>query len=176
MKSNHTLAILVRNQPGVLARIAGMFHRRGYNIETIAAYKSHIEGMTKIHISGQAYDRDAELLRRQVENMVDVCEARLLDRSQSFMLEMCLIQMGFDSFAERAELMAALSPYKPNLRVVNGSSIILEVVGSPEIVDDFVKMASRFRMMDVSRTGMTVLGPSLPTKKKDEDDVPGAAP
>ncbi|MBI4918242.1 MAG: acetolactate synthase small subunit [Acidobacteria bacterium] len=176
MKSDHTLSVLVRNQPGALAKIAGMFHRRGYNIETVAVYKSHIEGMTKILISGQAHDRDAELLRRQVENMVDVREARLLDRGQSFTLEMCLVRMGFDSEAERAEVMAAAAPYKPNLRAENGRSVILEVAGSSETVDEFVRMAGRFKMMDVSRTGMTVLGPHLPTTKQDDEETPDPEP
>ena len=163
MKRNHTLSILVRNQPGALAKIAGTFFRRGYNIETMTVYKTHMKDLTKILISGQADDRDAEHLRRQIENMVDVKEARLLDRGRSLTLEMCLIQMGYESIEERKEIMTAAGPYRPNLRAVNGCSVILEMVGDPEIVDDFVAVMGQYNMMDVSRTGMTVLGPSLPT-------------
>jgi acetolactate synthase-1/3 small subunit len=163
MKKSHTLSILVRNQPGVLAKIAGTFFRRDYNIETMTVCKTHVRDLTKILISGQADDRDAEHLRRQIENMVDVREARLLDRSQSLTLEMCLVQIGCKSPKERAEIMTAADPYRPNLRALNGRSIVLEAVGNPGTVDDFIQAMGQFTILDVSRTGTTVLGPSLPT-------------
>lgn len=163
MKQNHTLSILVGNQPGAAVKISGMFYRRGYNIETMTVYKTHIKGLTKIIISGQASDRDAEHLRRQIENMVEVSEARLLDRALSLSREMCLVQMEFASEGEREEITTAASPYHFKLRAVTPTSIILEIVASPDIVDDFVAVMGRYKMVEVSRTGMTVIGPNLPT-------------
>jgi acetolactate synthase-1/3 small subunit len=72
MKKAHTLAILVRNRPGVLTKIAGMFYRRNYNIKAITAGKMHIGDVSKIVITVPMDDRDIELLRRQIENLVDV--------------------------------------------------------------------------------------------------------
>lgn len=167
MKSEHTLAILVANQPGALTKIAGTFFRRGYNIETMTVYKTHIKDLTKILISGQAEDRDAEHLRRQIENMVDVQEARLLDRSQSITSEMCLVQLGFETDAERREIITVAAPYGAKIKNVNGKSIILEMVSTPDIVDDFVSMLCQYNMMDISRTGMTMIGPSLPPMQRD---------
>ena len=163
MKQNHTLSILVGNQPGAATKISGMFYRRGYNIETMTVYKTHILGLTKMIISGQASDRDAEHLRRQIENMVEVSEARLLDRSLTLSREMCLVQMEFDSDIEREAITRAASPYPFKIRAINGGSIILEVVAAPDIVDDFVSTMARYNMADISRTGMTVIGPNLPT-------------
>ncbi len=161
MKSEHTLSVLVANHPGALTKIAGMFYRRAYNIETITVYKTHIENLTKIIINGQASDRDAEILRRQIENMVDVYEAQLLDRSQSLVTEMCLVRLGFEDMSEREAIMTTAAPYAPKIRGIEKDGIILEVVAEPSIVDDFVKIMAGLNLLDVSRTGMTVIGPTL---------------
>ncbi len=172
MRREHTLSIMVRNKPGVLTKIAGMFYRRNYNISALTVGKMHIQGLSKILISVPVDDRDVELLRRQIENMVDVQWAKLLDRNQSILIEVCLIRIAYDSSEERREIMANSHPYRPRIRRVSDRSITLEIAENPDIVDDFVEVMSQHEIFDISRTGMTALGPGLPPiKRSDKEEI-----
>jgi acetolactate synthase-1/3 small subunit len=158
MNREHTLSILVRNKPGVLTKIAGMFYRRDYNIKTLTVGKMHISGLS------------IELLRRQIENMADVQWARLLNRNHSIMMEVCLMRLAYSSPAERRQIMASAQPYAPRIRRIGDRSITLEIAESPEIVDDFVEVMRKHNIFDMSRSGMTALGPGLPPEKRDSNE------
>jgi acetolactate synthase-1/3 small subunit len=168
MKGEHTLSILVHNKPGVLTKIAGMFYRRDYNIQAITAGKMHFDAdVSKIIMSVPIDERDIELLRRQIENLVDVKSAILLNRNQSILREVCLVRFAYGSPKERREIMADAQPYSPQIRRIGDRSITLEVCEDPEIVNDFVEVMRRYDIFDISRTGMTALGPGLPPAKRD---------
>ncbi len=167
MNREHTLSIMVRNNAGVLTKIAGLFYRRDYNIQTLTVGKMHVPGLSKILISVPVDDRDVEVLRRQIENLVDVQWVRLLNRNQSLMMEVCLIRLAYDSPAQRRDIMATAQPYQPRIRRIGDRSITLEISESPEIVDDFIDVMGEHDIFDVSRTGMTALGPGLPPVKRD---------
>ena len=175
MSREHTLSIMVRNKPGVLTKIAGMFYRRDYNIKTLTVGKMHIPGLSKIQISVPVDKRDVELLRRQIENMADVQWARLLNRNHTIMMEVCLMRLAYSSPAERRQIMASAQPYSPRIRRIGDRSITLEIAESPEIVDDFVEVMSKHNIFDMSRSGMTALGPGLPPEKRDSEDEKRAA-
>jgi acetolactate synthase-1/3 small subunit len=163
MNGQHILSIIVRNRSGVLTKIAGMFYRRDCNIETLTVGKTHFKGLSKIVITVPMDPEDLELLRRQIDNLVDVYEVRLLDGQRSIQMEMCLIRFSYASPAQRLEIMAAANPYRPRIRGTAGGSVTLEIAERPEIVDDFVAVMSRFSIEGISRTGMTALGPSAPS-------------
>jgi acetolactate synthase-1/3 small subunit len=158
---------MVRNRPGVLTKIAGMFYRRDYNIKTLTVGKMHVNGLSKILISVPADERDVELLRRQIENLADVQWVRLLDRNQTIMMEVCLMRLAYSSPEERRQIMASAQPYQPRIRRIGDRTITLEIAESPEIVDDFVEVMSRHNIFDMSRSGMTALGPGMPPKRRD---------
>lgn len=170
MNREHTLCIEVRNQPGALTKIASIFYRHDHNIESITVGKTAEPQLSKMLISVPADARDIELLRRQIENLIDVKSARLLDRNQAIMLEGCLMRLAYDTPAERREIMASAHPYRPRIRKVGDRSISLEIVESPEIVDDFVAIMKQHQIFDMSRTGMTALGPDLPPVKRESQE------
>ena len=170
MKREHTLTIMVRNQPGVLTKITSVFYRHNYNIESLTVGKMDQNGLSKIIISLPVDDRDIELVRRQIENLVDIQWARLLDRNQATMLEVCLLRLIYDSPLERRGIMATAEPYQPRIRQVSERAITLEVSETPEIVDDFVSaMRAQYQIFDISRSGMTAMGPGLPPIKRDTE-------
>ncbi len=158
MSRARTLSITVRNQPGVLTKIAGMFYRRDCNIETLTVGKTHIDGLSKIVISVSMTPDDLELLRRQIENLVDVERATVLDDRRSIEMEMCLIRVGYSAPADRLDILASARPYQPRVRGGDATSVTLEVADRTDVIDDFVAVMGRYRILDVSRTGMTALG------------------
>jgi acetolactate synthase I/III small subunit len=175
MIHEHTLSILVRNKAGVLTKIAGVFYRRGYNISTLTVGKMHTPDVSKILISVPVDDRDVELLRRQIENFVNVQQVRLLDRTQSIMLEVCLTRVGYRSPEERREIMTSANPYRPRLVAIDDTSITLMITESPIVVNDFVGIMSKHEILDVSRTGMTAMGPEMPPiERETQASIPGA--
>jgi acetolactate synthase-1/3 small subunit len=159
MNEQHILSIIVRNRSGVLTKIAGMFYRRDCNIETLTVGKTQFEGLSKIVITVPMDPDDLELLRRQIENLVDVYEVRLLDSHRSIQMEMCLIRLAYRSLYQRLEIMATANPYRPRIRGTADGTVTLEVAERPEIIDDFVAVMSRYSIESISRTGMTALGP-----------------
>ena len=170
MTREHTLSIMVRNQPGVLTKISSVFYRHNYNIESLTVGKMDQNGLSKIIISLPVDDRDIELVRRQIEKLVDIQWARLIDRSQATMLEVCLLRLVYDSPLERRGIMATAEPYQPRIRQVSDRSITLEVSETPEIVDDFVSaMGAQYQIFDISRSGMTAMGPGLPPTTRNSD-------
>jgi acetolactate synthase-1/3 small subunit len=170
MKREHTISIIVRNQAGVLTKVASIFYRHNYNIESITVGRMHTPGLSKILISVPVDERDVELLRRQIENLVDIKSVNLLDRNKSIMMEGCLIHLEYDSHSEMKEIMASAHPFQPRIRRIANRSITLEVVESPEIVNDFVSAMNKYRIFDISRTGMTAMGPDLPPAKRETLD------
>jgi acetolactate synthase-1/3 small subunit len=175
MKQQHILSIVVRNRSGVLTKIAGMFYRRHINIDTLTVGKTHLDGLSKIVITVPMDLEGIELLRRQIENLVDVYEARLLDGNRSIQMEMCLLRLAYSSAAERLEIMATANPYRPRIRATANGSVTLEIAERPEIVDDFVTVMGRHTIKGISRTGMTALGPNRPYQESGDttaDPVP----
>lgn len=162
MSAQHTISILVRNVPGVLSKISGVVFRSGHNIETLTVGKTAEPGVSKIVISVPADRRTAMQVRKQLADMMDVIEASVLDGSRSLRQEVCMIRVGFESNPERMAIMAEAQPYRPQIRGVDDESIILEVADVPGLLDDFVARMKGHRILDVSRTGMTALGPALP--------------
>jgi acetolactate synthase-1/3 small subunit len=169
MITEHTLSITVRNRPGVMTKIAGMFYRRDFNIETLTVGKTHIDGVSKIVITVPSHADELSLLQRQIENLVDVYEVRLLDGRHAIKMEMCLIGIAFESPEERLQIMATAQPYRPRIRGTSLGTVTLEVADEPGIVDDFVAVMGRYRIVDVSRTGMTAIGSGDPTPKSGRD-------
>jgi acetolactate synthase-1/3 small subunit len=169
MRTAHILSIVVRNRPGVLTKIAGMFYRRDCNIETLTVGKTHIEGLSKIVITVPMEGQELGVLRRQIENLVDVYEVRLLDSDRSIQLEMCLVRLAYESPARRLEIMATAQPYRPRIRGTTEDTVTLEIAEEPGIVDDFVKVMGRYEIVGISRTGMTAMGPNRPAVRRDVD-------
>jgi acetolactate synthase-1/3 small subunit len=166
MKREYVLSILVRNRPGVLTKIAGMFYRRGHNISTLTVGKMHKEGISKLIISLMMEMEEVELLRRQIENLVNVESAVLLPRDQSILTEVCLIRLRTRRAGEREEIMVSAMPYRPRILGVDPGTIVLEVADKKEIIDDFVETMGKYGIVDVSRTGMTALGPEIEALEK----------
>jgi acetolactate synthase small subunit len=83
------------------------------------------------------------------------------------MMEVCLMRLAYNSPRERRQILASAQPYQPRIRKVGDRTITLEISESPEIVDDFVTVMSAHTIFDMSRSGMTALGPGIPPKRRD---------
>ncbi len=155
-KSMHTLSVYVSNKPGALARIAQVFSRRGFNIESLVvspAVDGHFSRMT-ISCSGDPSGLDQII--KQLSKLIDVL--RCIDHTydESVMKEMGLIKIAVDSEG-RSEALQIAEHYGCKTVDLTPESMILQVVGNPSKIDALEEMIAKFKIIELVRTGKVVM-------------------
>ncbi len=155
-KPIHTLSVYVTNKPGVLARIAQTFSRRGYNIESLVvspAIDGHFSRMT-IGVSGEADGLDQII--RQVSKLVDVLHCTDHTYDDAVVKEMGLIKISVKA-EERGEALQIAEHFGCKTVDLTDSSMILQAVGDPSKIDALVEMIEKFKIIELVRTGKVLL-------------------
>ncbi|MCE7887470.1 MAG: acetolactate synthase small subunit [Alphaproteobacteria bacterium PRO2] len=155
---SHTLSILVVNEPGVLARVIGLFAGRGYNIESLTvAETDHDKHLSRITIVVTGTPRVIEQIKTQLDRMVPVQKVRDLTVSGPFVdRELALVQVKSEG-DQRIEALRIADIFRA--RVVDSTldSFIFEVTGTAGKIDAFVNLMRPLGLADVSRTGIAAL-------------------
>jgi len=155
-KSIHTLSVYVTNKPGVLARIAQTFSRRGYNIESLVvspAMDGHFSRMT-IGVSGEADGLDQII--RQVSKLIDVLHCTDHTMDDAVIKEMGLIKIAVSS-EERGEALQIAEHFGCKTVDLTETSMILQAVGDPAKINALVEMIEKFKIIELIRTGKVLL-------------------
>jgi acetolactate synthase-1/3 small subunit len=155
-KAIHTLSVYVSNKPGALARIAQVFSRRGFNIESLVvspAVDGHFSRMT---ISCSGAPSGLEQIIRQLFKLIDVLHCIDHTFDKSVMKEMGLIKIAVDSEG-RSEALQIAEHYGCKTVDLTSGSMILQVVGNPSKIDALEEMISKFKIIELVRTGKVVM-------------------
>lgn len=155
-KPIHTLSVYVTNKPGVLARIAQTFSRRGYNIESLVvspAIDGHFSRMT-IGVSGAPEGLDQII--RQVSKLIDVLHCTDHTFDDAVVKEMGLIKISVKA-EERGEALQIAEHFGCKTVDLTDSSMILQAVGDPSKIDALVEMIEKFKIIELVRTGKVLL-------------------
>ena len=155
-KQIHTLSVYVTNKPGVLARIAQTFSRRGYNIESLVvspAIDGHFSRMT-IGVSGSPDGLDQII--RQVSKLIDVLHCTDHTYDDVVVKEMGLIKIAVDS-SGRSEVLQIAEHFGCKTVDLTDESMILQAVGDPAKIDALVGMIEKFKIIELVRTGKVLL-------------------
>ena len=150
------LSLLVDNTSGVLSRIAGLFARRGYNIDSITAGVTMDPRFTRITIVTSGDDLVLEQITRQVEKQEDVRHVKVLDLDDSVMREMILVKVKA-SEAERQDVIALANVFRANIVDVGENSLIIELTGGQNKLSAFLKLLSGHEILELARTGIAGL-------------------
>jgi len=151
------LVLYVHNRPGVLAKIASLFYRRGLNIRTLTVGSTHEAGMSKIVVRVAGPEAELRRLVPALGNLVDVLSVELCDAAAVRAQELCLVRIAVADRARRDALLAAAAPFQPTLVDADGDSVVLEVAGTPAAIELFIDTVGRFPIIDTSRTGVTTM-------------------
>jgi len=154
-KKKHIIGLLVEDQPGVLERLAGLFLRRGFNIETIIVGKTAQEGVSHIVISLIGDDKTLEQLEKQVYKIIEVVKVNDLTNN-SIIREHCLIKVS-STESNRKDILNFTQLNGAQVLDANHKSIIVEIVSEPEKIDKFVMSLKPFGIKELSRTGINAL-------------------
>ena len=148
----HILSILVENKPGVLTRIAGLFARRGFNIDTLAVGPTDDPAFSRITLTLDGALHPIDQVTKQLHKLVNVLKIRDLEPGDTVSRELALFKIAADG-AQRGEVMQICDIFRGKVVDVTKRSIIVEVTGTTDKIEAFEKMARPFGLIEMMRTG-----------------------
>ena len=148
----HILSILVENKPGVLARIAGLFSRRGFNIDTLAVGPTDDPSISRITLTLDGAVHPIDQVTKQLHKLVNVLKIRDLEPEETLARELALFKVVADG-AGRAEVMQICEIFRAKIVDVTKRSVVVEVTGNCDKVDAFERLIRPFGLIEMARTG-----------------------
>ena len=152
----HTLSVLVQDESGVLTRIAGLFARRGFNIESLAVGPAEQAGISRITMVVPGDDRVIEQLAKQLYKLINVLTVDDITETPSVERELMLIKVTASS-ENRAEVVGLAQLFRARVVDVSEKALTLEVVGDPGKLLAIEKMLHPFGIQEIARTGKIAL-------------------
>ena len=150
------LSILVDNSAGVLSRVAGLFSRRGYNIDSLTVGETADPRFSRMTVVATGDDQVLEQITKQLAKLVDVRDIKVLKPDQSVNRELMLIKVRVNT-EQRANVIAVSRIFRANIIDVGPRSLIIELIGSQSKLDAFIKLLEGYEILELARTGMTGL-------------------
>jgi len=148
----HTIAVIVENKSGVLTRIAGLFSRRSFNIDSLSVGATDNPDYSRMTITVHG-DRDVlEQVIKQLSKLINVIRVSELDAGESVERELAIIKVNADK-ESRSEIMQIVKIFRAKIIDVSHRSMIIEVTGDEEKVDAIVQLLRQFGIKEIARTG-----------------------
>lgn len=154
--AKHTLSVLVENHAGVLSRVAGLFSRRGFNIDSLAVGVTEDPKVSRITIIVDGDDYVVEQVTKQLNKLIDVIKIRQLNPSDSVSRELALIKVNATS-ATRSEIVQIVDIFRAKIIDVSKSTLTIEMTGAGEKIAAFEEMLKQFGIREMVRTGMIAI-------------------
>lgn len=149
---NHIISVLVENKAGVLAKISGLFSRRGFNIESLAVGTTENEKISRITLVVNAEKHSIEQVIKQLYKLINVIKIQELDPSNIVERELVLFKVSIDSRA-RAEILEIVNIFRANIVDVGRKSLLIEITGSSKKVKGLEELLKPYGILELIRTG-----------------------
>lgn len=149
---NHIVSVLVENKAGVLAKISGLFSRRGFNIESLAVGPTDDEKISRITLSVNAEEHSVEQIIKQLYKLINVIKIQELDPSNIVARELVLIKVSADS-KTRPEILEIVSVFRANIVDVGKKTLLIEITGDSSKVKALEDLLRPFGILELVRTG-----------------------
>ncbi len=167
--TKHTLVALVEDKPGVLNRMASLFRRRGFNIESIAVGRSELPNLSRMTIVVDGTTTMVEQVRKQLDKVIDVVKVSDITGDDIIARELALIKVRATS-STRSEIIQIVDIFRANIVDVASDSVTIEVTGDDEKVNSLFNLLRGFGIKEIVRTGRIAMtrgssGP-LPVEEK----------
>ncbi|NPV42841.1 MAG: acetolactate synthase small subunit [Firmicutes bacterium] len=152
----HTLSVLVENHPGVLSRVAGLFSRRGFNIESLAVGVTERPDISRMTIVVEGDDYTVEQVSKQLNKLIDVIKVSDIAPEDSVSRELVLIKVDADP-SVRSEIIQIAEIFRANIVDVSKKSMIIELTGDKNKVNAMEELLRQFGIKELVRTGIIAL-------------------
>jgi len=156
MMAKHILSVLVENHAGVLSRVAGLFSRRGFNIDSLAVGVTEDPNVSRMTIVVDGDDYTVEQVTKQLNKLIDVIKIRQLSPSDSVSRELALIKVNATS-ATRSEIIQIVNIFRAKIVDVSKNTLTIEMTGSEDKIEAFEEMLKQFGIREIVRTGMIAI-------------------
>lgn len=162
-KKSYIISALVENKPGVMQRIAGMFSRRGFNMDNLSVGPTEKEGYSRITISVVGDDKILEQVVKQMNKLISVIKVRELDEEMSVRRELALIKVSTPNGDARGEITQYVDVFRGSIVDVSADAMIIEITGDTEKITAFIKLIQVYGIKELARTGVTAMhrGPKM---------------
>jgi acetolactate synthase-1/3 small subunit len=157
----HILSLLVENKPGVLARVAGLFSRRGFNIDTLAVGPTEDPDVSRITLTLDGAVHPIDQVTKQLHKLVNVIKIRDMAPDTTIAREMALFRVQA-TVESRAEIMQFSEIFGANIVDVSRRSLTIEVTGTQDKIDSFERMIRPHGLIEMARTGEVAISRSKP--------------
>ncbi|MDH3706620.1 MAG: acetolactate synthase small subunit [Acidimicrobiia bacterium] len=152
----HTVVTTVENKPGVLARVAGLFSRRGYNIESLAVAPTDDDRFSRITFTVDVASASLDQVVKQLDKLVNVVDIRELDPATAVERELMLVIVDIAA-DRRGELLDLVRIFEAKVLSVGPDQMMVSLSGRPDRIDDFEALLEPFGIVEIQRTGRVAL-------------------
>lgn len=155
--SRHTLSVLVENQPGVLARVASLFSRRGFNIESLAVGPTEISDVSRMTIVVNVEDSPLEQVTKQLNKLINVLKIVELDAESSVQREIMLVKVRSDN-ESRSSILETVQMFRAKVVDVAPDALTIEATGNNDKLTALLKVLEPFGVKELVQSGMVAVG------------------
>ena len=156
MKRHNTLIVTVEDRPGVLNRVASLFRRRGYNIDSLTVGHTAEPGVSRMTVVVNADDDTVRRLEANLYKLVNVLLVENVHEKGAVLRDLALIKVRAGA-AERAQVLQLLDVFRGRAIDVSADNLIIEIVGTPDKIDGLVKVLEPFGVLEMVRTGAVAM-------------------
>lgn len=153
----HIISALVLHKPGVLQRVAGLFTRRGFNIENITVGTSQQRDVARMTIIAKGDEKVLEQITKQLNKLIEVIKVRDLDPESTVERELCLIKVHTPTERVRSEVIQYANIFRGRIIDVSPENITIEITGGPDKIEALIDLLRTFGIKEIARTGPTAM-------------------
>ena len=154
---SHVLSLLVEDKPGLLTRVAGLFARRGFNIESLAVGHSEVPGLSRITAVVDVEDLPLEQVTKQLNKLVNVIKIVELEPASSVLHEHVLIKVKVDN-STRSQVLEIVELFRASVVDVTTEALVIEVTGDSQKTGALLKVLEPYGIRELAQSGMLAIG------------------
>ncbi|MGH4024157.1 MAG: acetolactate synthase small subunit [Pseudonocardiaceae bacterium] len=155
--TKHTLSVLVENKPGVLARVAGLFSRRGFNIHSLAVGPTESPDISRMTIVVAVDELPLEQVTKQLNKLVNVIKIVELDPAQAVQRELLLVKVRADATV-RSQVLETVQLFRAKVIDVSPEALTVEATGTGDKLDALLRMLEPYGVREMVQSGMVAIG------------------
>jgi len=155
--SKHTLSVLVENKPGVLARVAGLFSRRGFNIDSLAVGPTEHPEVSRMTIVVDVAESPLEQVTKQLNKLIEVIKIVELEPAQSVARELLLVKVKTDA-ATRGQVLELVQVFRGKVVDIAADAVTVQLVGNADKLNDFLRIVEPYGLRELVQSGVVAIG------------------
>ena len=154
--TEYQVLVIMKDTPGVLSKISGLFSKRGFNINGITSGVSEKDGFFRMTISVIGNKQIIEQIKKQVGKLVDVVEVQIFETGKTLKKELVLVKIKYNN-TNRFEIIQITDILKGKIIDISPTTMIVEIIGNSRKISNLLELFQKFEILEIARTGITAM-------------------